>query len=61
MKQVIRYSVIYMGILLFINDDGEDNPNYSLWADEATVKSGVMTAPVKVTGINISVGWKGCV
>ena len=43
----------------FINDDGEDNPNYSLWADEVNlVKSGVMTAPSQ-GGINISVGWKG--
>ena len=43
----------------FVNDDGEDNPNYSLWSDEVNlVKSGVMTAPSQ-GGINVSIGWKG--
>lgn len=43
----------------FINDNGEENPNYSLWSDEVNlVKSGVVTAPSQ-GGVNLSVGWKG--
>lgn len=43
----------------FINDDGKENPNYSLWSDEVNlVKSGVVTAPNQ-GGINLSAGWKG--
>lgn len=43
----------------YINDDGEEVPNYTLWSDEVNlVKSGVATAPHQ-GGINISLGWKG--
>ena len=47
------------GNTTYINDDGEETPNYTLWSDEAKlVKSGVVTAPSQ-GGINLSLGYKG--
>ena len=47
------------GNTTYVNDDGEETPNYSLWSDEANlVKSGVRTAPSQ-GGINLSLGYKG--